>query len=283
MQIQTKPKSALCLSDLCCVGRCSLSITAPVLAAMGVQPCMLPTAIYSAHPACIKNAAECKTDAFCESALLQLEQNGVDFNCVYVGFIGGGGQAACAESAFSKWNGALKILDPVMGDGGKLYSLSSEKLCGAVKRLCKYADIITPNLTESAVLLDLEPSADEISEQELKNRVFALTALCKSPIITGVPICGGRHITAGIDGKSGKYFTVECNYINAYYPGTGDLFASALAGALLCEKNLYSSVCLAVRLTEKAVAQTYAGGGIAGHGLWIENILKNDNFNFDEF
>lgn len=280
MCISNKPKSVLCISDLCCVGRCSLSVCAPVLSAMGIQPCMLPTALYTSHPACIKNAAVCKTGPYCESAVSQLKQNGVNFDCVYVGFIADASQYACAEQAFSLWDTSLKILDPVMGDGGRLYSVSDEKLCDAVKKLCAYADIITPNLTESAVLLGLPPCGGEITEQQLKQRVYELCRLCKSPVITGVPLEGGRHVTAGIDGADGSYFTVECRYTDTYFPGTGDLFTSVLTAAVLEGKKLGNAVEAAVKFVELAISKTGVAPYETKYGLWLENILKNNKLEF---
>ena len=45
----TAPKTILCIHDLSGMGRCSLSVAAPVLAAMGHQPVLLPTTLLSAH------------------------------------------------------------------------------------------------------------------------------------------------------------------------------------------------------------------------------------------
>ena len=150
---QTEPKKVLCIHDLSGVGRCSLAVILPVLSVMGIQPIALPTVVLSTHTGGFGTPARMDGCAYGEAALEHYRDLGLEFDCLYTGYLGGEAQVALAEKAFSYWPAAKKIVDPVMGDNGKAYSTVTPALIDRMRALCQQADLILPNATEAGLLL----------------------------------------------------------------------------------------------------------------------------------
>ena len=117
-----EPKKILCIHDLSGVGRCSLAVILPVLSVMGLQPVALPTVVLSTHTGGLGTPARLDGCAYGEAALEHYHALGLDFDCIYTGYLGGEAQVALAEKAFALWPSAHKVVDPVMGDNGKAYA-----------------------------------------------------------------------------------------------------------------------------------------------------------------
>ena len=148
-------KKVAAIHDLSGLGRCSLSVIIPILSAMGVQVCPVPTAVLSAHTGYGDFVMRDLTD-FISPALEHYKKLEVDFDCVYSGFLASEEQINHCLEFFSSFPQSLKVVDPVMGDDGKRYKTYTTKLCEGMKELVAVADIITPNLTEASILLDEE-------------------------------------------------------------------------------------------------------------------------------
>ena len=152
-----KQHTVLCIQDLSCVGRCSLAVVLPALAAMGVQPCALPTALLSTHTGGLGRPARTDESGFISAALAHYAQLGLAFDCVYSGYLAGAAQVALVEQAFRQAPAALKLVDPVMADHGRPYASMTPEIRAAVAQLCGQADVIVPNATEAALLLEELP------------------------------------------------------------------------------------------------------------------------------
>ena len=131
-----EPKKVLCIHDLSGMGRCSLAVILPVLSVMGVQPVALPTVVLSTHTGGLGTPARLDGCAYGEQALEHYHALGVEFDCIYTGYLGGEDQVALAEKAFALWPAAKKIVDPVMGDNGKAYSTVTPALIDRIRALC---------------------------------------------------------------------------------------------------------------------------------------------------
>ena len=152
-----KQHTVLCIQDLSCVGRCSLAVVLPALAAMGVQPCALPTALLSTHTGGLGRPARTDESGFISAALAHYAQLGLAFDCVYSGYLASAAQVALVEQAFRQAPAALKLVDPVMADHGRPYASMTPEIRAAVAQLCGQADVIVPNATEAALLLEELP------------------------------------------------------------------------------------------------------------------------------
>mgnify|MGYP002322440329 CR=1 FL=1 len=157
----TEPKKILCIHDLSGMGRCSLAVILPVLSVMGCQPVALPTVVLSTHTGGLGTPARLDGAAYGLAALEHYRELGVEFDCIYTGYLGGEEQVALAEKAFDLWPAARKVVDPVMGDNGKAYSTVTPALIDRMRGLCRQADLILPNATEAALLLERDFSNGE--------------------------------------------------------------------------------------------------------------------------
>ena len=171
----TEPKKILCIHDLSGMGRCSLAVILPVLSVMGCQPVALPTVVLSTHTGGLGTPARLDGAAYGLAALKHYRELGVEFDCIYTGYLGGEEQVALAEKAFDLWPAARKVVDPVMGDNGKAYSTVTPALIDRMRGLCRRADLILPNATEAGLLLkkELPAQLDEESARALADELAA--------------------------------------------------------------------------------------------------------------
>ena len=112
----TEPKKVLCIHDLSGVGRCSLAVILPVLSVMGVQPVALPTVVLSTLTGGFGTPAWLDGCDYGMAALEHYRELGLEFDCIYTGYLGGEAQAAIAEKAFDLWPAAKNVVDPVRGE-----------------------------------------------------------------------------------------------------------------------------------------------------------------------
>ena len=271
-------KQVLCINDLSCVGRCSLSVILPVLSAMDVCASGLPTALLSTHTGGFTQPHTLDTQAFAQSVLRHFASENIQFDAVLSGYFINAEAIGLALEAYGQSPAALRVVDPVLGDAGKLYHGQSAALCDAMRALCKGADIITPNVTESAVLLGLAPSdAPFIDEQAAYARCAALLALgAKAVVLKGVRIvkAQGALIHCNIcQAQGGAPLVLPYTAENGAYPGTGDLFVAALTGALVHGQTLAHSVALAAQFVALAVQKANVAGREARFGVPFEACL----------
>lgn len=240
------------VQDLSCVGKCSLSIALPVLSAMGVECCVMPTAVLSAHTA---------FDGFVSRDLTELlapvsahwQQLGLTFDALYTGYLASSAQVEFVEEFFDRFGGenTLRFVDPVMADQGRLYAGFDEDFPEQMRRLCTRADIITPNITEACLLTGL-PYREEHEESYLRELLEKLLAVGPHTVIlTGVRPVDGRMGVAAMD-ASGALSVHLTEYIPVVFHGSGDLFASACVGYL----TLGKSTAEAIRRASEYVVQT---------------------------
>ena len=196
----TEPKKILCIHDLSGMGRCSLAVILPVLSVMGCQPVALPTVVLSTHTGGLGTPARLDGAAYGLAALKHYRELGVEFDCIYTGYLGGEEQVALAEKAFDLWPAARKVVDPVMGDNGKAYSTVTPALIDRMRGLCRRADLILPNATEAALLLEREPQTDTFDDASAQALADELLTLAPSAVVTGLAL--GKYIGSLIQGNA---------------------------------------------------------------------------------
>ena len=208
---------------------CILAVILPVLSVMGVQPVALPTVVLSTHTGGLGTPARLDGSAYGQQALEHYHALGVEFDCIYTGYLGGEAQVALAEKAFAYWPAAKKVVDPVMGDNGKAYSTVTPALIERIRALCQSADLILPNYTEAQLLLQREPCTEPLTDEAAQALADELTALAPGAVVTGLPL--GKYI--GCAGSGRDRFLVKKLHISRSFPGTGDLYGAVLIGSLL--------------------------------------------------
>lgn len=280
---QTRLPRVAALHDLSCFGRCALTVVLPTLAAMGVQPVPLPTALLSTHTGGF-------TDLYFDDLTPEMEKIsahwqtlGLDFDAIYTGFLGSAAQIGVVERFIADFRGGdtLVLIDPVMGDDGVLYSTYTPDMVGRVRELCAHADLITPNLTEACFLCGL-PYRDTTAMSAREAEAWAAEVLgrlrglgARAVVLTGLP--HGSEISAAGAVGDARFFCTHPR-IPAGYPGTGDLFASVLLGRLLAAGEMTAATLQAAAddaavFTGQAIARTLAAGTPTRDGVLFEAML----------
>lgn len=268
-----KQDTVLCIQDLSCVGRCSLAVVMPALAAMGIQPCALPTALLSTHMGFSCPAVAQESD-FISRALAHYDALGLRFSCVYSGYLADIDQIELVRRAFCQSPDALKVVDPVMADHGKPYASMTQPLRDAVAQLCSHADIIVPNVTEALLLLGENPAVLAWSEEQMHSRILALMQRYPSlsyAVITGVQHTDGRFGNLCCCGTRVAFLPYDV--VPQSYPGTGDLFAAVLTGGLLRRMSLEDACRLSADFVAAAARQTSDAGCDPRFGVRFEPLL----------
>lgn len=246
-------KKVLTVQDLSCVGCCSLTVALPVLSAMGCRCSVLPTGVLSTHTGFPNPHRHPLTQDIAPIAA-HWKSQGVTFDAVQVGYLADVAQAEAVEGVIRDF-GKTVIIDPAMGDGGRLYSGLTPEHPEAMKRLCRLGDYLLPNVTEAAILtgLPFEANPKEAYLHALGEKMLAFGA--KGVVITGVT---GKNGTIGFvaaePGQGMKTYEVSC--IPRQFHGTGDLFAAVFTGALVQGATLMAAAEKAAGFVEKCIAAT---------------------------
>ena len=272
--MEKRPARVAAIHDLSGFGRCSISVILPVLSAMGVQVCPVPTAVLSSHTGGLGDPVIRDLTDYIEPALRHDQSLGVEFEAVYTGFLGSGEQVDCCLEFFKAYPKALKIVDPVMGDNGRPYRTCTPELRRRMSELAAAADIITPNITEAAMLLEESYPAAPLTRSEAKSMLLRLSHMGpKRVVITGAELAQGGLASLGYDGENGSFWYVPCEYIPVHYPGCGDIYASVLLGAELSGASLPIAMARAAAFTELCVKTTYSYGSDPRYGVMLESVL----------
>ncbi len=276
-------KRVAVINDLSGLGKCSLAAAIPVLSVMGVQACPLPTALLTNQTEYDSfYCSDCtdKIDYYIE----EWTKRKLTLDGIYTGFLGSDAQIEkilhfC--EVFRKEN-TLLLVDPVMGDEGKLYDTFSPSFVDKMKQLAQSADVITPNLTECCLLTDTdykdciahEKEANFLEHIEQMARPLLKTGI-QTVIITGI-------VYQGENDPEPKYYNLvvteeNCQAISStmhggHYSGTGDLIASVVCAGIMRGDSAYTSVKRAVRFLEASLLDTIR-----------ENIDRNDGVNFEPY
>ena len=264
----TEPKKVLCIHDLSGVGRCSLAVILPVLSVMGAQPVALPTVVLSTHTGGLGDPARLDGSTYGAQALEHYRALGVEFDCIYTGYLGGEAQVALAEKAFALWPAAKKVVDPVMGDNGKAYSTVTPALIDRIRALCQAADLILPNYTEAQLLLQRTPQTEPLTDEAAQALADELTAIAPGAVVTGLPL--GQYI--GCAGSGSDRFLVKKLHIRRSFPGTGDLYGAVLIGSLLQGNALSAAADNAAEFVALAIQNTPPEQDTR-FGVWFEPLL----------
>lgn len=270
------PKVAA-IHDMSGIGRCSMTVIIPIISALGCQVCPLPTALLSNHSEYRYFYFFDFTDHM-EEYYSYWEKNNAEFDCLYSGFIGSEKQINILSEIIDnmkKHNNPLIVVDPVMGDHGSVYKTYTDEMIRKMGFLVSKADIITPNLTEAGILLGEKYTGEKISTAALKKYLNRLCEMGpKKSLITGVTTDEGEHINACFDRDTGEYWKVAFDYVDARYPGTGDLFTSLFVGYLLNGNKLPEAMEKASIFVSKAVLTTYEAKTPSSEGVLFEKIMK---------
>lgn len=261
------------INDMSGFGRCSIAVSLPIISAMKIQCCPFPTAILSAHTGFPDYFIKDFTP-YMNQYMEHWKSQGLEFDGIATGFLGSKEQISQVIDFFELFKDEhnLILVDPVMGDYGKLYSSYTEEMCKEMKRLIPYADILTPNLTEACRLLDISYEEADISFEGLLKICQKLSDMGPEKIvITGLQL--NSKITNFLYEKGKEPQTIEVGKIGDDRSGTGDVFSSVLFGDIINGKDFYSAAKKAVNFITKAIKYTNELETPENYGLCFEEFL----------
>ena len=255
-----KSKNILLINDLPGYGKVALSAMLPILSKMGYSLYNLPTALVS-NTLDYGKFEILDTTSYMENTITVWNELGFQFDCISTGFILSSKQVDIITNYIKSQNNPnlLVVVDPIMGDDGKLYNGITNETVTHMKELSSYADILIPNYTEAAFIADLFTDKSSLTKSEINALIDKLVSQgSKSVVITSIiEKDSNNHFVCGYDDKSKSYFYLSYDYIPVRFPGTGDIFSAVMIGELLKETSLELSVKKAMdivaRLIEKNI------------------------------
>ena len=262
------------IHDMSGFGRCSLTVAIPILSAMGVQCCPLPTAFLSTHTGGVEGFTFLDMTDEMSKVADHWASLGLTFQAVYSGFLGSERQIGVVENFICRFRGpdTVVVVDPVMGDYGRVYQTYTAAMCNGMARLAELADVITPNLTEAALLLDRP--YEEIRQADAYEVVRRLSlGGRRSVVLTGYSSEPGQTGALCFDRDSGESKAVQTPREPQDFSGTGDLFASVLAGGVAKGVPLFQAAQAAADFVRDCIARTLAEGLTEQDGVDFEPLL----------
>ena len=181
-------KRIVTIQDISCVGKCSLTVALPVISATGVEAAVIPTAVLSTHTG-FKGFTFCDLTGEIAPITEHWKNENFKFDAIYTGYLGSPEQIALMADLFDtfKTDDNLIIIDPVMGDNGKLYPGFDEDFAQKMRKLCQKADVILPNMTEAAYMLGIEYVGEGYDEEYIKDVLLKLSEFgAKYSVLTGI-------------------------------------------------------------------------------------------------
>lgn len=250
-------KRILSIQDISCVGQCSLTVALPILSAFGFETAVLPTAVLSNH-----------TGGFSEWTFADLtdeipkigkmwEKHGINFDAIYTGYVGSVRQIGLISQIIGGClgKGGKVIVDPVLGDNGKLYAGFDGNYVDEMKKLVSLADVALPNITEACFLTGTDYIGERQEKEQVEELLQKLLALgCRCAVLTGVSLEDGLLGLAVNDG-SGTEYRFE-KFVDRKRHGTGDVFASAFTGAVMKGESYADAGAFAAKFVIESILAT---------------------------
>ena len=270
------------IHDLSGFGRCSLTVAIPILSAMGIQCCPLPTAFLSTHTGGFPGFTFLDMTEELPKIAAHWQSLDLRFQAIYSGFLGSERQIDLVADfirAFRRED-TVVVIDPVMGDNGQAYQTYTPAMCRGMRQLAELADVITPNLTEAAFLLDQDyerlPGVCSPHDESGLRQVAEALSLGgrRSVALTGASLAPGKTGAMCFDAKTSRTAAVQTDFIVHPLHGTGDVFASVLTGALVRGTSLAEAAGQAVAFIRACAAATVAQNLPLREGVDFEPLLS---------
>lgn len=278
-------KKIALINDLSGFGKCSLTAAIPVISCLGVQACPLPTAILSAQTGFPSYYCDDYTDKMKEITK-EWKKMDISFDGIYSGYLGSAAQINNVLHFLEEFQtkDTLYLADPVMGDNGHHYSIFTDNLQKGMKTLTRKANVITPNLTELCILADVdyEKLVSHSNKQDFFKRIEEVghTLLTQAEskqtiLVTGIIRSDEEQAYMGnfAISEEGSFYH-ETHFTGKSYSGTGDLFASVIAGNLVQGHSIENAVKKAAAFLQPAIEEATNENIDRNHGVHFEKYLN---------
>ncbi|MDD7610052.1 MAG: pyridoxamine kinase [Spirochaetales bacterium] len=282
-------KRVLTVQDISCVGKCSLTAAIPVISAMGIEVCPLPTAILSNHTAFSSFSFLDLTDKIPE-ILSEWKKQGFHFDAIYTGYLGSIKQIDLVHKILDEFarNDTLVVIDPCMADNGKLYTGFSQDFVKQMAKLCGRANVILPNMTEACFLVSQDYDFLVQTNESITKVMAKLLSLGAQQVILkgvefskekiGVAYCSQKLFNNNFSTNENNMEDMNIYFHHRYdenFHGTGDVFASAVTGALVLKKDIKDAVKIACDFVQESIECTLLNPNYNWYGVDFESALRN--------
>ena len=271
-----KQKRLLSVQDISCFGKCANTVALPITSAGGAECIVLPTALLSTHTGGFTGYTFLDLTEEMQKILAHFRSLPLTVDMVYTGYFGSVEQLCTVKAEIPtllRTEGIL-LVDPVLGDNGKLYSIYDAAFVAAMREYCRGADLITPNVTEACLLAGIPYECDAYDPARMDAIFAALKELSVgAAVITGVRFGEEEIGVAVMDYRAGKRMTLAAPRIDAPVHGTGDVFASALAVYLLNGFPLREALTRTISFVTAAIRDTKEDLGAHWYGVRFEDSL----------
>lgn len=277
-------KRIITVQDISCLGKCSLTVALPIISAMGVEVCVLPTAVLSTH-----TAFQGFTFRDLTSDIVPISQHWQNqkfhFDAIYTGYLGSFEQLELMHQFIEDFGSTdtLTIVDPCMADNGSLYHGFSQEFAFAMAKLCSKANVIVPNLTEASFMLGIPYQSAGYDIEYIKKILKDLAALgCQKVVLKGIEFAENQEGLKGVVGKIGvaaydsqtqKFSWYFHKKMPQNFHGTGDIFASVLTGALIKNIPLEKAFAIAADFVVESIKCTLAEENYNWYGVNFEQAF----------
>ncbi len=268
-------KRIITVQDISCVGKCSLTVALPVISAMGVEACVLPTAVLSTHTA-FKGFTFRDLTGDISNITNHWKQEKIGFDAIYTGYLGSFEQIELMHSLINDFGGGSTrvIVDPCMGDNGSLYSGFTPDFAKAMAGLCAKADVIVPNLTEASFLLGIPYVESGYNKEYIEDLLVKLAGLgSRKVVLKGVSFDDKKLGIVSYDSQTQKINWYFHEKMPQSFHGTGDIFASVLTGALVRGFELQNACRLAADFVVEAIHATLSHKDYNWYGVDFESAI----------
>lgn len=270
---QSRQKKIAAINDLTGYGRCALAVSMPVISHMRIQCCPVPTSILSNHAGYAEYFFDDYTDRL-PDYLGMWGKLSLSFDGIMTGFLGSAHQIEIIEKFIDRFRdeNTVVVVDPVMGDHGKIVGVYTEEMCSGMRRLVSRAHIITPNLTEACKLTDIPYREKGWTKKELSDMVQALQDMGPEKIvITGIP--QGELIANYVYEKGQEPHVIKTCRVGDERCGTGDLFAAIIAADAVNGVSFQKSVKKASGFVKQSMQKSIEMQIPEKNGVCFEEIL----------
>ncbi|MFA4845397.1 MAG: pyridoxamine kinase [Patescibacteria group bacterium] len=265
------------IHDLSGFGKASLTIVIPTLSSMGIQVCPLPTAILSTHTGGFSGFSFLDLTEEMEKIVAHWKTVGTKFDAIYSGFLGSPKQIDVVSGFIRDFrcDTQLVVVDPVLADDGELYQTMGQEMVEGMRTLVTKADLVTPNLTELALLVG-EPHSETTTLEEIKRWMRELADHGpRYVVVTSVPVHEtGQSSVIGMDAQTNRFWRVKNDKVPVQYPGTGDTFTSVLLGSMMRGESFPTALDRAVQFVSLAIRWSFGFDHAHREGVAIEAVLQ---------
>ncbi len=262
------------IQDISCYGQCSLTVALPILSAYGIETAILPSGILSTHTGGFTGFTVLDLTEEMPKIAEHWHKEGIRFDAIYTGYIGDSRQFELVKAMKKNHlkDGGKLIVDPAMADHGKLYPALTPDIVEGMRTIVKEADMILPNITEAAFLLD-EPYRESYTKADIEAMLKRLAAMGPEiSVLTGVSYEKGRIGAVAYTKSTGEFVEYFTELVPKNYHGTGDVFSSVAIGAYMNGKSLVESLKEACEFVVKSI-KTTLDDDTHNYGVKFEKIL----------